>query len=98
MNRNAEERDSKTWAMPVVVSTNKSMNSKLIASGLDTDAQLARILEVSVSSSKLFTRDSTAGRKVYEFITANYGHAGRAFITKLLELGVWCFFSGKNNH
>lgn len=87
MNRNAEERDSKTWAMPVVVSTNKSMNSKLIASGLDTDAQLARILEVSVSSSKLFTRDSTAGRKVYEFITANYGHVGRAFITKLLELG-----------
>jgi hypothetical protein len=87
MNRNAEERDAKTWAMPVIVSTNKSMNSKLIASGLDTDAQLARILEINVPPSKLFTRDSTAGRKVYEFITNNYGHVGRVFISKLLELG-----------
>ena len=87
MNRNAEERDAKTWAMPVVVSTNKSMNSKLIASGLDTDAQLARILEVSVPPSKIFTKDSTAGRKVYEFINANYGLVGREFIKRLLELG-----------
>lgn len=87
MNRNAEERDAKTWALPVVVSTNKSMNSKLVASGLDTDAQLARILEVSVPPSKLFTRDSTAGRKVYEFITSNYGLVGREFIKRLLELG-----------
>ena len=87
MNRNAEERDAKTWALPVVVSTNKSMSSKLIASGMETDAQIARILEVSVPPSKLFTRDSTAGRKVYEFITSNYGHAGRVFVTKLLEMG-----------
>lgn len=87
MNRNAEERDAKTWALPVIVSTNKSMNSKLIASGLDTDAQLARILEVSVPPSKLFTKDSSAGRKIYEFINANYGYVGREFIKRLLELG-----------
>jgi hypothetical protein len=87
MNRNSEERDAKTWAMPVVVSTNKSMNSKLVASGLDTDAQMARILEVNVPASRIFTRDSTAGRKVYEFITANYGHVGREFIKRLLEMG-----------
>lgn len=87
MNRNAEERDAKTWALPVIVSTNKSLSSKLIASGLDTDAQLARILEVSVPPSKIFTRDSTAGRKVYEFITNNYGLVGREFLKKLLELG-----------
>lgn len=87
MNRNAEERDAKMWAMPVIVSTNKSMNSKLIASGLDTDAQMARILEVSVPPSRLFTKDSTAGRKIYEFINANYGHVGREFIKRLLELG-----------
>jgi hypothetical protein len=87
MNRHAEERDAKVWALPVVVSTNKSMNSKLVASGLDTDAQMARILEVSVPPSKLFTRDSTAGRKVYEFITSNYGHVGREFLKRLLEMG-----------
>ena len=87
MNRNAEERDAKTWALPVVVSTNKSLNSKLVASGLDTDAQIARILEVSVPPSRLFTRDSTAGRKIYEFITTNYGHVGKEFVRRLLEMG-----------
>jgi hypothetical protein len=87
LSRSAEERDAKTWAMPVVVSTNKSMNSKLVASGLDTDAQLARILEVNVPASKLFTRDSSAGRKIYEFVTSNYGVVGREFIKRLLELG-----------
>ncbi|MBT9177102.1 MAG: hypothetical protein DDT20_01431 [Firmicutes bacterium] len=87
LDRRAEEREAKTWAMPVIVSTNKSMNSKLIASGLDTDAQIARILEVSVPSSSLFTRNSTAGRRIYEFITNNYGHVGREFVTRLLEMG-----------
>lgn len=87
LNRNAEERDAKTWAMPVMVSTNKSMNSKLIASGLDTDAQMARILEVSVPQHKLFAKDTIAGRKIYEFVTTNYGHIGRLFVAKLLELG-----------
>lgn len=87
LSRNAEEREAKSWAAPVIVSTNRSLNAKLIASGLDTDAQMARILEVSVPASPIFTRDSFGGRKIYEFITNNYGHAGRAFISKLLELG-----------
>lgn len=87
LNRNAEERDAKTWATPVVVSTNKSLQSKLIASGLDTDAQMARLLEVTVSPSAIFTRNSEAGRKIYEAIHANYGHAGRVFIKNLMEMG-----------
>ena len=87
MNRNAEERDARTWATPVLVSTNKSMQSKLIASGLDTDAQMARILEVNVPTHPMFMKDSVAGRRIYEFLMANYGHVGQAFVSKLLELG-----------
>lgn len=87
LNRNAEERDAKTFAMPVTVSTNKSMASKLISSGLDTDAQMARLLEVSVRPSSLFTKDSEAGRKIHDFLLCHYGYAGRVFIKKLLELG-----------
>jgi hypothetical protein len=87
LNRNAEEREAKDWALPVTVSTNKSLHSKLIASKLDTDAQMARILEVSVPPHKLLSRDSNAGRKIYHFVTGNYGHAGREFVKKLLELG-----------
>lgn len=87
LNRNAEEKDAKTFSMPVTVSTNKSMQSKLISSGLDTDAQMARLLEVTVPSHPMFVRDSAAGRKLYNFINTNYGHAGAAFVKKLLELG-----------
>jgi hypothetical protein len=87
LNRNAEERDAKTFAIPVTVSTNKSMASKLISSGMDTDAQMARLLEVSVRPSPLFIKDSEAGRKINEFLLNNYGHTGREFIKKLMELG-----------
>lgn len=87
LNRNAEERDAKTWATPVIVSTNKSLQSKLIASGLDTDAQMARLLEITVPQSPIFTRNSEAGRKIYEAIHANYGHVGRLFIKNLVEMG-----------
>ena len=87
LTRSAEEREAKTFSMPVTLSTNKSMASKLISSGLDTDAQFARLLEVTVKPTPLFTNDSGAGRKVYTFINQNYGHAGRTFVKKLLELG-----------
>lgn len=87
LNRNSEERDAKTFSMPVTVSTNKSMAGKLIASGLDTDAQLARLLEISVHPSPLFVKDSEPGRKIYAFLASNYGVAGRIFVKKLLELG-----------
>jgi hypothetical protein len=87
LNRNAEERDAKTWSTPVMVSTNKSLQSKLIASGLDTDAQMARLLELTVPSVPLFTRGSEAGRKIYEAIHANYGEVGKQFIINLLSMG-----------
>ena len=54
---------------------------------MDTDAQMARLLEVSVRPSPLFTKDSEAGRKVHDFLMANYGYTGRIYIKKLLELG-----------
>lgn len=87
LNRNADEREAKTFSMPVTLSTNKSMASKLISSGLDTDAQFARLLEVTVKPSALFTKDSDAGRKIYNFVNSNYGYVGREFIKKLLEIG-----------
>ena len=87
LNRNAEERDAKTWATPVIVSTNKSLQSKLIASGLDTDAQMARLLELTVPPAAMFTRNSEIGRKIYEAIHTNYGYVGRLFIKRLLEMG-----------
>jgi hypothetical protein len=87
LNKNAEEREAKTWAMPVLLSTNRSFNSKIVASGLDSDAQMMRLLEVTVNPHRIFTKDSDAGRKVYNFLMSHHGHAGREFITRLLKIG-----------
>lgn len=87
LNRNAEERESKTWSTFCMVSTNKSMSGKLIASGLDTDAQMARLLELQVPCTSLFSESSAVGRKLYKLVTDNYGHIGRAFVKKLVEIG-----------
>jgi len=87
LTRMSEERDTKHFSLPVVVSTNKSLNAKLLASGLDSDAQMARLLEISVTPCPLFTNGSNAGRMMYGFLNDHYGAAGRAYIKKLLELG-----------
>jgi len=87
LNRNAEERDAKTWALNVSVSTNRSLQSKMVSTGLETDAQMARMLEVTVPQHDLFVKDSSVGRRIYNHVNANYGHVGREFLKKLLEIG-----------
>lgn len=87
LNRNADEREAKTWATPVIVSTNVSMQSKLISSGSETDAQAARLLEVRIPPHRLFKQDTTAGQKIYSHVMTNYGHAGRVFIKELVSMG-----------
>jgi len=87
LTRTSEERESKEWAAPSIISTNKSMGSKLVASGLETTAQMARLLEVNLDSHRLFQDGSSAGREIYNFVATHYGVAGRTFLNKLLELG-----------
>jgi len=87
LNRSAEERDLKTWATPVLVSTNKSLQAKLLASGLDSDAQMMRLLEINIPVHKLFSKNSEVGKKIYQHLMANYGHAGREYIRYLVALG-----------
>lgn len=87
LNRNADEREAKTWATPVIVSTNVSMQSKLVSSGIETDAQAARLLEVKVPAHALFKQDTTAGQKIYTHLMKNYGYAGREFVKELVKIG-----------
>lgn len=87
LNRNADEREAKTWATPVIVSTNVSMHSKLVSSGIETDAQMARLLEVRIPPHRLFKQDTAAGQKIYAHLMSNYGYAGREFIKELVRLG-----------
>ena len=87
LNRNAEERATRDWATTATVSTNRSLNSKLTSSGLETEAQMMRLMEVTVPSSRLFTKDNTAGKRVHKHITTNYGLVGREVIRRLLAMG-----------
>lgn len=87
LNRFAEERDAKTWATVVTTSSNRSMMSALAAGGLETDAQMARLLELTVDPHPLFARSTSAGKRMYDIISANYGHVGREFVAHLVTLG-----------
>ena len=87
LDRSAQERDQKTWATPVILSTNKSLASKLISNGMDSDAQIARLLEINVPQHKLFGKSSEAGQHIYQHLMSNYGHAGRVYLRYLVDLG-----------
>jgi|TARA_R110000765_G_scaffold351263_4_gene441221 hypothetical protein len=87
LNRKAEERDSKEWSTSVTVSTNRSFIAKMVASGLDTDAQMARLLEVTIPKHNMFAKSSAAGKTIFKHITTNYGMVGDAYAKALLRIG-----------
>ncbi|MEI2421176.1 hypothetical protein V6O07_12960, partial [Arthrospira platensis SPKY2] len=75
------------WALFSTLSTNKPVSSKLVTAGDETDAQLARLLELRVDPSPVFSKGSDAGRKLHRLFTQNYGWAGRAFIERCVAVG-----------
>ena len=87
LSRFAEERDAKTWSTVVTTSSNRSMSSMLVAAGMETDAQMARLLEVTMMPHPLFTRSTAAGQQMYQFLSTNYGLAGPVLVRHFLSLG-----------
>ena len=87
LTRNATERDPKEWATSVTVSTNISFASKMAASGIETDAQMARLLEVEIPQHKMFSKSSNAGRAIASFLSDNHGIPGDKMIKAFLRLG-----------
>jgi len=87
LSRTATEREAKEWATNVIVSTNISFASKLTSSGIELDAQLARLLEVHMPVKKLFAENSTAGRTIVEHLANNHGIPGHIYIQELLKIG-----------
>lgn len=87
LNARVEEREAKTWAAPVILSTNRPMGGKLLAATFETDAQMARLLELSLESADVFTKSTDVGRKFYNTVTRNYGHVGQKILTLLVTMG-----------
>ena len=87
LDRNAVERETREWFTTVTVSTNRSMTSLFLDGNMESNAQLARILEFQVHRHKIFDKSTEAGAKIFNFVTNNYGTIGRAFISKLVRMG-----------
>lgn len=87
LSRAAEERETKRWATTVTISTNIAWSTKLAAMSSATDAQMMRLLELHLDAHKLFSEGSSGGRRIYQFITSNYGWVGPMFVEYLLRLG-----------
>jgi hypothetical protein len=87
LNRNAEERETKTWWLPLILSTNTPLSSKLELMGSAADAQKMRLLELMFDPHPVFTAGTNAGRKMFQLVTENYGHIGPKFIEYLLAMG-----------
>ena len=87
LTRSAEEKAPKEWALFSTLSTNRPISSKLISNGDETDAQLARLLELRVDASPLFSAGTDVGRKLHRLFTQNYGHGGRLFLERVMAIG-----------
>lgn len=86
LTRTAEERPSKTWSTVVTTSSNRSFTSMLMAAGLETDAQMARLLEVTVYPSRLFSGSSDAGKMIHDFLMGHHGAIGHKIIEFLVAM------------
>jgi hypothetical protein len=87
LSKTIEEREVKVWATPVTISTNTSFISKMSATGLSTDAQMARLFEVNIPLHRMFHESSEGGRKIARFLKTNYGYIGDKLIRIYLSLG-----------
>lgn len=87
LSRSGEERETKSWGLPVVVSTNTPLSAMLDAMGNATEAQKMRLLEVTFDTHPLFSGGTSAGRKIHQLVSENYGWIGPKFVEYLLDMG-----------
>jgi len=87
LTRFATERKSKQWATNVMVSTNISFTSKMAASGVESDAQMARLLEIYTPVHPMFAKGTKAGRTIMDFLGDNHGVIGHLYAIELLKIG-----------
>lgn len=74
------------WALPVIVTTNRSIREKSMFGG-QAEAVSMRILEFTFTDNVLFSGPKEMGAKVRDVIWNNYGHAGRLYIMGLVGMG-----------
>jgi hypothetical protein len=86
-NRANEITQANTWALPLSLSTNRSLRDKATTVGADVTAIQMRMLEFSFPESHVFSVDKDYGRRINTMLADNYGLAGRVYVEYLLSLG-----------
>jgi len=87
LNRNAQERETKEWATPTIISTNTAWESKLSVCSGDVTAQRARLLELPIDVHNMFSDTSDYGATIVRVLSRNYGGVGRNLIRMLQAMG-----------
>ena len=87
LTRAADEREPKTWATTVTISTNASWVAKLQSLGTDNDAQMIRLLEIDIPTHRMFAKSSDAGRSISNHILSNYGVVGDLLAREYMRIG-----------
>jgi hypothetical protein len=87
LDKNSAEKAPREWALTCTVSTNKPMAAKLASMGNQTEAQLARLLELRVDKSALFHESTDLGRRLHALFVGNHGWAGREVVKSLMVMG-----------
>lgn len=75
-------RAAASWQTLGVTSTNASLTSKLATSKDNAEAEMVRLLEYRVERIGWFEKEMST---VHEAVTANYGHAGEAYVRWLVQ-------------
>ena len=86
---NAERDHEMSASLICVMTTNESAISKFEHIKGSADGEKARMIEFVVRVAKCLEGDAglRLGRKIFDPLRTNYGHAGIPYIQKLLELG-----------
>ena len=87
LNKAAKQIKQHEWSLLTTMSTNSRMSQKLHLSGVESDAQLLRLLEFEIMPSEVFNGQNYKGKKIFDTFSRNYGWAGPIFAKNLLEMG-----------
>jgi len=75
------------WALPVVLSSNKSLRDKLIIAQPDDTAASMRLMEFAFPHNSVFDGSQDFGRQLAYMVQDNHGYIGRTYLAYLVELG-----------
>jgi len=83
---NAERAYEVPASLIAVITSNSSLYQRLKGIKEDPNGEVARLLEFNITKPKVFIDDITLGRRTFEVMKHNFGHAGPKFIQAIYDL------------